>query len=185
MDAGARRSLADAVTNVFADLGHFHARFSLNFVRRIGSASNSVPNSDAPRLDLVVEVQDEGPACTIGEIEASPMRNHSRDELLRWLKLAPGQRLTRELLLDKQNQLVESGRFTEVMLKPGAPDDAGKVNLRVAVRELALAPPLSARYRRTKQRCNGCANGCRTGRRAEKMRCCVWMWEFQTKPVGS
>jgi hypothetical protein len=144
MDAGARTSLADAVTNVFADLGHFHARFSLNFVRHVGSASISVPNSDAPRLDLVVEVQDEGPACTIGEIEVSPMHNHSRDDLLRWLKLAPGQRLTRELLLDKQNQLVESGRFTEAMLEPGAPDDAGKVGLRIAVRELAGAPPLSA-----------------------------------------
>ena len=143
-DVGAKCSLADAVTNVFADLGHFHARFTLNFVRRREAASNPVPNSEATPLDLVVEVQDEGPVCTIGEIEVSPMHTHSRDELLRWLELAPGQRLTRELLLDKQNQLVESGRFTEAMLEPGVPDDAGKVSLRVAVRELALAPPLSA-----------------------------------------
>jgi hypothetical protein len=144
MDAGAQRSLADAVTNVFADLGHFDTRFTLNFVRRLEATSNSVPNSDAQLPDLVVEVQDEGPACTIGEIEVSDLRKHSRDELLRWLELAPGQRLTRELLLDKQNQLVESGRFTEAMLEPGTPDDAGKVRLRVVVRELALAPPLSA-----------------------------------------
>jgi len=144
MDAGARRSLAEAVTNVFADLGHFHATFGLNFVRRVESPSNSVPNSGASLLDLVVEVQDEGPPCTIGEIEVSQIHHHSRDELLRWLDLAPGQRLTRELLLEKQNQLVESGRFTEARLEPGTPDSDGKVRLRIAVHELALAPPLSA-----------------------------------------
>ena len=31
-DVGAKCSLADAITNVFADLGHFNARFTVDFV---------------------------------------------------------------------------------------------------------------------------------------------------------
>jgi hypothetical protein len=132
MDAAARRSLAEAVTNAFADLGYFKTQFTLDFARRVKTDG-----------DLVVEIQDEGPACTIGEIEVDPLRKHSPAELLRWLGLASGQRLTRELLFEKQDQLVESGRFTVAMLEPGTPDATGKVKLRVAVTELDVAPPLS------------------------------------------
>jgi hypothetical protein len=93
---------------------------------------------------MVVKVQEEGPACTIGDIEVSPLHKNSRDELISWLGLASGQPLTGALLLEKQAQLVESGRFTVARLEPGTPDANGKVKTHLVLRELEAAPPLSS-----------------------------------------
>jgi len=144
MDAGALRSLAQAVTNAFADLGYFKARFCLAFEPGTLTVPQPPAASDRRTLDMIVEVQDEGPVCTIGEIEVSPLRKNSKEELLSWLGLTAGQRLTHELLLEKQAQLVESGRFTVARLEPGPPDATGKVKLRVVIGELDIAPTLSA-----------------------------------------
>jgi hypothetical protein len=144
MDAAGRGSLAIAVSNAFADLGSFNARFTLDFTPEALATSVSPSLASRRPLDLVVKVQDEGPSCAIGEIEVSPLRKNSRDELLSWLGLASGQRFTRGLLVDKQAQLVDSGRFTMARLEPGTPDPNGKVKLRLVLRELELAPSLSA-----------------------------------------
>lgn len=144
MDAVARRSLAEAATNAFADLGYFKAQFTLAFEPGDRAASNPPAAPDHRPLDMVVEVRDEGPACTIGEIEVSQLRKNSQAELLSWLGLTSGQRLTHELLVEKQARLVESGRFTVARLEPGTPDEMGRVKLRVVVCELDTAPALSA-----------------------------------------
>jgi hypothetical protein len=53
-------------------------------------------------------------------------------------------RPSRELLLEKQRQLEDSGRFTVTVLEPGSPGPDGNVKLRMELRELEVAPPLSA-----------------------------------------
>jgi hypothetical protein len=162
LDAGARRSISEAVTNAFADLGYFSPQFEWKFEprppraltpaqQRLLDATNTPPEAvvflraqhDGRLLDLVVAVRDEGPPCVIGDIVVTGAEKNSREELLRWLNLTPGQRLTRELLLEKDRQLFDSGRFASVSLEPGSPDPARKVTLRIAVDELKEAPKLT------------------------------------------
>lgn len=171
LDDGARRSLAKAVTNAFAALGHFSPRFQLSFPRCPAEpltaseqtalqSTNLVTDDEAGFLraraagrvaDLLVESLDEGPPCVLGEIEVVGVKKNSRDELLRWLELAPGQKLTRGSLLAKAQQLDESVRFVQHRLEPGQPDAAGRVKLRVEVQESAEAPPLSQELSRETQ----------------------------------
>ena len=171
LDDGARRSLAEAVTNAFAALGHFSPRVQLSFPRRPAEpltasepqalqSTNLVADDEAGFLraraegrvaDLLVESLDEGPSCVLGEIEVDGVKKNTRDELLRWLELAPGQKLTRDFLLVKSQQLDESVRFVQHRLEPGPPDAAGRVKLRVTVQESADAPPLSEELSRETQ----------------------------------
>ena len=97
--------------------------------------------------DLIVDVHSLGPPGTAQAFSASGNRHSSTGDILRFLKLKPGTRVTLESLSRSEAQLRNSGRFLTASIKaeqlePSWP--AKGIRLAIQVREYDPAPPLLA-----------------------------------------
>jgi hypothetical protein len=86
-DPGAQLRYAEAVTNAFRALGWYGARF----------ATALAPDRATYAADLVVTIEDEGRPVTLREIEVAGLKRNSRKEVLNYVGLEPGMRLTEDL----------------------------------------------------------------------------------------
>ena len=135
-DSGANLRYAEAVTNTFRALGWYGARFTTALA----------PDPASHTADLVVAIEDEGKPVTLGAIQIAGLKRNNREELLRYVGLEPGMRLTEDIERRVLKKLWDSGRFTQGRSEMGPPDARGRATLQISVVELDLAPPLKEEF---------------------------------------
>ena len=108
------------------------------------SMSTLRPMRRRARADLCIKIVDEGPTAEIGTIEVGGHERNSREEVLDYLKIKPGDQLTRQRFVELQQRLWASARFIRSDVKPILPANrADKLALRIDLVEYAKAPKLS------------------------------------------
>ena len=125
-----RNHLESEVADALSEQGYFFANFKVDAAVNVKKTA-----------DLVVAIIDEGPRAKIAEIETGGNKINSREEIVSYLKFRPGDPYDRKDLFEMKRQLLDSGRFVEVDIKPLAPGH-GPQRLRIEVKELEIAPPL-------------------------------------------
>jgi hypothetical protein len=128
-----REQIRRQVYLAFAEFGYFFPKLKVDIVthRERGDA------------ELVVEVEDEGPAGIVGPVEVLGAERQSPDAILRYLELATGQPLNRSRLASLQMRLYESARFVFVAAVPARPaEDGAAMKLRLKLIEVADGPLL-------------------------------------------
>lgn len=131
-DDASLRSLLATVTNTLANLGYLFAKARVNVVPAPGSHT----------ADLLVEIVDEGPKAVIGEIEIVGAKKNTREEILRYLKIAPGTSARGDTVQTAEKRLRDSARFRTFQVMSGSPDREGKIKLHLDLAELDQAPSL-------------------------------------------
>ena len=135
-DQAARTRTAASVRRAYAELGRFFPKLAVRIV----------PEKGKPTARLVVEVEDEGPPGTIGDIQVAGAKRNSRASILQCLQVAPGDRVDQHVVERLQHALWRSGRFASAAVTLEPPKDkGGKQTLLIRVREHAKAPPLPAK----------------------------------------
>jgi hypothetical protein len=120
-----------------ADQGFFFARVTAE-VRR-----TQIPSQACLRI----VIQDEGPPGIIGRITVSGQKREREEEILRFLHLRPGGRLTAARLTEARRKLWDCGRFwdSDISLEYATAGETiirREVDLRIMVREQEGGPPL-------------------------------------------
>ena len=115
---------------VFADLGFPQAR-----------ASVEVTEADENTLDLVVRIE-EGPVQTAASIEIEGLKRNTRDDVLDYLGIQPGDPVNRAVRIDLTRRLWLSARFAAVdVVLDNSASDSGPI-LRITVDEYEKTPLL-------------------------------------------
>ena len=116
---------------VFADLGFPQAR-----------ASVEVTEADEGTMGLVVRIEEEGPVQTAASIEIEGLKRNTRDDVLDYLGIRPGDPVNRAVRIDLTRRLWLSARFASVnVVLENSPFASGPI-LRIAVDEYEKAPLL-------------------------------------------
>lgn len=105
----------------------------------------NVEKDDAARTaTLVVKILEEGPLATVGDIEIVGASRDSKEEILKYLGLAKGQRSSVDLVAQLEEKLRRSGRYIsdKITLIPPTPGRA-EINLRLELQEMKEVPRLS------------------------------------------
>jgi TPR repeat protein len=137
-EPAALNSLTDSVTNTLAGLGYFFAKAKVQVLTEPGNQAAT----------LQVEIIEEGSRGVIDSIEITGATKNSREEILKYVGLAPGMPLDRELIRKVEQSLWQSGRFLSGTLTPQQTDKVGKLMLRMELREYDGAPPLTQEFTR-------------------------------------
>ena len=124
--------LESQVADALADLGYFFPRFVVDVV----------PNARRKTAELAITIFNEGPRAVIGEIDTSGNKINSREEIVNYLKVHPGDPYNRKTLFEMKQRLLDSGRFFDVDIKPLATSYSPRL-MWIDVKELNKAPPLS------------------------------------------
>ena len=136
-----RNHLESEVADAMADLGYFFPRFKVHVAA----------NVERKTAQLVVNILDEGQRAQIGEIDIRGNTINSRDDIVNYLKLRPGDPFDRKNLYAMKQRLLDSGRFVEVNVKPPVQDlgypSKNDQPLQIEVQELENAPPLGTPLR--------------------------------------
>ena len=118
----------------FEDQGFHHAQYDVQVV------------ADAPSqtLQLKIDIKNEGPQATIGELEVSGQAINSREQILAYLQLAEGQPISSQRCADIERRLFESGRFLRhaTLVVPGTAQRP-EAKLFIDLREFDAAPTLA------------------------------------------
>ncbi|MFO1513807.1 MAG: ankyrin repeat domain-containing protein [Verrucomicrobiota bacterium] len=121
--------------------------------------------------DLLISIQREGPPGVIGEIKVIGEQRHTPEDLIRFLQLRPGMKITAKRLAEARRKLRDSGRFLNFEIVPeyaGGEDKLARhlVNLRLEVEELAGVPRLNEPLNPTQQ---------------ALLRLCAWLEQFPSR----
>ena len=123
----------EPISHALSDLGYHFPEFLVR----------AVPDGTTGKAELVIELEDAGPTAEIGSIEVAGNRRDSREEVLDFLTLRPGNPLTRQRLVALQQRLWASGRYLRSDVKPIRPANRGdKLVLRIDLVEYTKAPKL-------------------------------------------
>lgn len=141
--------LTQAIAQVeacLADQGFFFVKANVELQR----------NSPAGTADLIITIQDEGPVGVIDQIKVTGMRVHSAEDIIQFLRLQSGQRLTTTRLAEVRQKLQNCGRFWYYTVTPefdqkGENVSSRHVNVLVAVKELEGVPHLNKPLSKTQQ----------------------------------
>jgi hypothetical protein len=129
-------TLGIMVSNVFWEFGFANPRFTIRATRQ----------EKTHLADLAVDVQDEGPHAFIDRIEVSGLKKNTRESLLKYLKLKPGQPLTSNLISQVETKLWNAARFLHYEVAVETPDSQGRAVLTIRVLEYEEAPPLDKEF---------------------------------------
>ena len=123
-----------AVTNSLADSGHLFPKIEIHVL----------PDAVAGTASLRIEILDEGPRDAIHEIEIKGNKRNSRDDILKYLSLAPGTPVDGELISRTELLLWRSARFLrhDVSVRRQESDPT-KLKLTIDLVEYSKAPPLT------------------------------------------
>jgi hypothetical protein len=130
-DEPSRKRLHDRVRRAFSDLGYRDARFRLVLA----------PADKPHTVDLVVEVEGEGPPAIVRRIEIAGNDKNSAEDIQRYLGLKPGMLFTREEEGYIAYRLWRSARFVKHRLTAQSLFDGLWLSLHVT--EYPPAPPLT------------------------------------------
>jgi hypothetical protein len=104
-------------------------------------------NMDAT-ADLLITIVSEGPPGIIGEITVAGQERNQAEDILRFLRLRKGSKITAASLAEARRKLNDCGRFWDFAITPEYPGSEDKVtsrhvNLRIAVAEQEGVPRLN------------------------------------------
>lgn len=121
----------------FEDQGFYHAQYDFQVVADVQSQT----------LRLTVDIKNEGPRATIGELEVSGQAFNSREQILAHLQLAEGQPISGLRCAELERRLFESGRFLRhaTLVVPGTAQQP-KAKLFIDLREFNGAPTLAQEF---------------------------------------
>jgi len=127
------RYLTGRVRNIFSEFGYFFPALELKVV----------PEANKTTAQLLVEILDEGPKGTIGEIGVTGNWKNKREEILKYLDLKVGMEFNRSLVTKTEYLLWRSARFLDYKVTPEAihPKEP-KLKLNIRLNEYGPAPPL-------------------------------------------
>jgi hypothetical protein len=140
-DRATLRFITEAVNNTLADLGYFFARVNVTVL----------PEPPRQTAILRVEILDEGSKAILDQIEIIGAEKNPREVILDFLGLKLGMAWNRDLLLERERLLWQSARFVSYKLSTLPPDSSGKQALRIELREMREAPPLSQALSRSEK----------------------------------
>lgn len=126
------------VSNTFWELGHPLAQFTVDFPRKEPAAGQAQTGT----ADMVIDVTDEGPLCTIAGVHAQGTRNADED-IHKFLGVRTGEVYTLSWQQQQLEALEASGRFTSVAPAKADIRDDGKVTAGFYLEDLPEAAPLS------------------------------------------
>jgi hypothetical protein len=132
-DPWAQRQLRAAVSNAFAELGHFFCDFDLRLQKRLAEG----------RADLVVDVKSEGPPLVIGALEVTGAVTNRPEDVIQFTGLTPGMNITRSLVAEKERSLRQSARLIAGRIVPSSPDAGGRSRVTIRIAEAPGMPPLT------------------------------------------
>ena len=134
-----KTSLHRDVADALADLGYFFAKFNIDVEA----------DTKTKAAYLAIDILDEGPRAVLGDIKVTGNKVNSRDDIVKYLGLQPGEPWNRSKSLHVGYRLWRSARFAKAEVNPVAPA-AGKkgVTLRIAVVECDRAAALQTVQRR-------------------------------------
>lgn len=126
-------SAKGVLRSTYASEGLFFPKFELKVV----------PGGDPSKMDLLVEVIEEGPTLRLGKLHVGGNQINTREELLAYVGLVEGMELKGDYLGRVKRSLYESGRFRGLeVVSRRDPKDSGKIDLLIEVMEDWEAPPL-------------------------------------------
>lgn len=105
------------------------------------------------QADLRIEVENQGVAGVLDQIEVAGLQLNSRDDLLAFLELRPGMALAGSVTNDAVRRLYDSGRFRGQRAKLAPLSEPGRFRLDVEVVEYTNAPPLHQPLTAEEQAC--------------------------------
>lgn len=105
--------------------------------------------------DLMIDIANLGPPGVVGEIEVTGQKLHNADEIIHFLQLKPGMKITAARLVEARRQLRDCGRFWDYEVTPEYHGtgivSSRQVNLKIKVAELEGVPRLTESLRPTQQ----------------------------------
>ncbi len=118
---------------VLSELGYFFPALEVKIV----------PEPNKESAELLVEILDEGPKGTIGEIEIAGNNKNTREQILKYLGLEVGMEFNRSLITKTEYSLWRSGRFLNYTVSPDviSPREP-RLKLHIDLKEYEAAPPL-------------------------------------------
>lgn len=130
-----RVSVAEMLVHMlYAKAGHYFPEIDVSFKK------SAVPET----MDLVVNIDDEGPSSHLGKVHVSGNRINSRDDILGFLGLKEGMELKGNFIDQIERKLFGSARFSGWKVMMNRPDPAAvKIDLLIHVEEYFEAPKLS------------------------------------------
>jgi hypothetical protein len=131
-----REQFSRTIARAFESQGYFHARFTYEL------------DCDDTTADLVVRVQDIGVVAVVREIELVGNEQNSREEIIDFLNLHIGKRMSTAEKHRILRLLRNSARFTKQHVKVEKADARGGVKLLITLNELPVAPRLSEPFSR-------------------------------------
>lgn len=125
--------LTEKVLTLVNDQGYYRATLTVKIV----------PDRAARQATLHIDVSDEGPLATLGDVMVTGNERNSRDAIMAYLALDVAAPLTRELREQTERRLLASGRFLSVRWELGKPEERGDSwRPRLALEEYESAPPI-------------------------------------------
>lgn len=132
-DAPTQANLRERIQDGLSAQGFYFAKFHFELARDV----------EHGMADLVIHLEEEGPAGVLKQIEVTGNRRHSRDEILQYVGLAPGMRFDREVQRRTYDRLWRSGRFWQQTVEPKPSQTPGQTDLCITVTERDACPRLN------------------------------------------
>ncbi|MFN0130416.1 MAG: tetratricopeptide repeat protein [Verrucomicrobiales bacterium] len=131
---GAADGLHGRVRAHFFEIGRAQTEF----------ACQTEVNETTGTVDLIIEIQDQGPASVLGTVTVTGATKNSADQIAGLAGLVSGSPMKRQTLRDATKALWQSGRFRDFKVSaqnrsPKAPE----IDVSLTVVELETAPPLA------------------------------------------
>jgi len=121
------------IREVLSEFGYFFPALEVKIVPE--------PNKEC--AELLVEILDEGPKGTIGEIEIAGNNKNTREQILKYLGLEVGMEFNRSLITKTEYLLWRSGRFLNYTVSPDVINPREpRLKLHIDLNEYEAAPPL-------------------------------------------
>lgn len=130
------QSKHDAFQKIFHSLGYYDVTFTVS--------ARPLANRKA---NLVIQVTDEGPRATLGEIEIVGTKKNTPNEVIRYLELQPGMLLDADKKAQIKQKLTDSARFLQHEVEIISPPFGNEPSLlKITLLEYDEAPSLSQSF---------------------------------------
>lgn len=141
------KEVTQQVNACLAEQGFFFAQTQLKLQR----------NDTNHTADLLITLEREGPSGRVGDVEVTGANRHSPGDILRFLELREGARISATRLAAARRKLWDCGRFhsftiTPVVIGAAAPSSE-RVKVQIEVKELENVPRLGEKLTAEQQAC--------------------------------
>jgi ankyrin repeat protein len=140
--------------------------------------------------DLRIRIEREGPAGVVGEVEVTGTQRNQPGDIVRYLGLTEGAKLSATRLAEARQRLQDSGRFWAFSITPcvvgGDMPASERVKLQIAVREVEGVPQLVEKLSAEQQACVRLARWLEEfAKRDEDLRLTLKFWRDESATWGA